>query len=190
MQNKFIIFLLLSLIPFGKLFSQELTDTVKVKRPHSAKKATYLSMALPGLGQAYNKKYWKIPVIYTGAGVIYYFAHTNNTEYRLTRRAYNYVVNGDTHQSDNPYLGKGYTASDLQELRDYYRRNMELSWIIMGLWYILNIVDAAVDAHLFDYDVSENLSLHLEPVIQTQGLQPGMLGYSPPQTGLKIAIKF
>ena len=127
---------------------------------HSPHKASVYSAILPGLGQAYNKKYWKIPVVYAGIGTITYFAMTNRSEYRLAREAFNYVSNEDDYPIDNKYVGK-YPANDLITIRDYYRRNMELSWIILGAWYLINIIDATVDAHLFYYDISDELALQL-----------------------------
>lgn len=156
------------------LFNQPLrlnaqTDTVpetSAKKPHSAKKATIMSAILPGLGQAYNKKYWKIPIIYAGFGTLYYFIRTNGQEYRKFRDAYNIVANNDTLLfPSNEYVVR-YDANldQLREGRNYYRRNLELSYIFTGLLYILNIIDASVDGNLYDFDVSDDLSLRLEPV--------------------------
>lgn len=176
------------LLPFTQLNAQSNQDSIPEKKPHSPTKATLFSAVLPGLGQLYNRKYWKIPVVYAGIGVIYYFAYTNGNEYRVVRDAYNYVSNGDTYETDNKYVI--YSATDLQTLRDYYRRNMELSWIVMGVWYVLNIIDATVDAHLFDYDIGDNLSLHLEPVIQPVIAPANGLGQMGMQKGVKIRLNF
>lgn len=184
----FILLSLLILLPFNLLNAQTTQDSIPEKKLHSPKKATIFSAVLPGLGQFYNKKYWKIPVVYVGIGTIYYFAYTNGNEYRVVRDAYNYVSDGETYETDNKYVV--YSATDLQSLRDYYRRNMELSWIVMGVWYVLNIIDATVDAHLFDYDVGDNLSLHLEPVIQPAFGQVNGLGQMGMQKGIKIRLNF
>lgn len=132
---------------------------------HSAKKATLMSMALPGLGQAYNKKYWKIPIIYVGFGVFYYFIKTNGKEYRNFREAYNIVATNDSANFDNELAMKyDYNLTQLQEGRNYYRRNLELTYILTGLLYVLNIVDASVDANLYRFDINDELSLHFEPM--------------------------
>lgn len=138
-------------------------DTTKI---HSPKRAATLSAVCPGLGQYYNKKYWKIPVIYTGAGVLTYFAISNQKSYSNYKTAYNLRTDGDSTTIDNYEI---YTEQGLVTLRDYYRRNLELTVILSAALYILNIVDATVDAHLYDFDVSEDLSMKLEPIIYNSG---------------------
>ncbi len=152
------------------------TKNIPEKKAHSPHKASVYSAILPGLGQAYNKKYWKIPIVYAGFGTITYFAITNRDEYRLAKDAFVYVSNGEEYETDNKYVGR-YTEADLIQIRDYYRRNMELSWIVMGLWHVLNIIDATVDAHFFDYDISENLSLHIQPAVMSR---PHLASPAPP----------
>ncbi len=142
---------------------------------HSPKKAAKLSAVCPGLGQFYNKKYWKIPVIYTGAGVLTYFAINNNKSYNKYKTAYALRTDGDsTTIDDSPY----YSDIGLLTLRDYYRKNLEVTVILSAALYILNIVDAAVDAHLYDFDVSDDLSMKIEPIIYNSGfnknLNPGI----------------
>ena len=89
---------------------------------HSTAKAAIFSAALPGLGQAYNKKYWKIPIIYAGFGAFTYFIITNNNEFVKFKEAYIYVANGETYPIDNPYVDK-YNQQQLKDAMDYYRRN-------------------------------------------------------------------
>ena len=133
---------------------------------HNAKKATLYSAVLPGLGQAYNRKYWKIPVIYAGFGALAYFITTNTRNYRDFRTAYNIVYTSDTTAFAGNELVVKYNANltQLQEGRNYYRRNTELSWIIAGVLYLLQIVDASVDANLYNFDVSDDVSLQFTPV--------------------------
>jgi hypothetical protein len=133
---------------------------------HDAKKATIYSAILPGLGQAYNRKYWKIPIIYAGFGALAYFITTNTRNYHDFRSAYNTVYNGDTANFASNELIVKYNANltQLQEGRNYYRRNTELSWIIAGVLYLLQIVDASVDANLYNFDVSDDVSLQFTPV--------------------------
>lgn len=157
-------------------------DTLLFKK-HSPKKATIYSAVLPGLGQAYNKKYWKIPVVYAGFGVLTYFIISNRSEYKKFREAYDYVTSEDTIPINNNYVNK-YSVDQLSSARDYYRRNMEFSIILSGFWYLLNIVDANVDAHLFDYDISDDLSLQIEPAFKNSILKP------EPITGITFRLKF
>lgn len=161
--NKLFIFLIISITFFSsKSFGQTPIDSIEV---HSAKKATIMSACLPGLGQAYNKKYWKIPIIYTGFGVLTYFMIQNGTEYRNFREAYNIVATGDTANFDNSYVVRyDENLTSLQEGRNYYRHNLELTYILTGLLYVLNIIDASVDANLYNFDVSDDLTLRFEPV--------------------------
>ena len=131
---------------------------------HSPHKATIYSAILPGLGQAYNKKYWKIPVIYGLTGVLTYFAVDNNKEYIIYKDAYKWRLDDNSATVDK-FEGI-YSDEDLRILKNYYRRNRDLSFIGMGVVYLLNVVDAAVDAHLFYFDVSDDLSLKVQPGIQ------------------------
>ncbi|PKP53999.1 MAG: hypothetical protein CVT92_01240 [Bacteroidetes bacterium HGW-Bacteroidetes-1] len=163
-----VFFLLLIVSGFASAQNVASSEGIIQKPKHSPHKASIYSAILPGLGQAYNKKYWKIPIVYAGIGTITYFAITNRKEYILAKDAYNYVSNEEDFPIDNKYVGR-YSAADLVQIRDYYRRNTELSWILLGVWYILNIVDATVDAHFFDYDISGNLSLQLQPSAAPQG---------------------
>lgn len=153
---------------------------------HSAKRATIYSAILPGLGQAYNKKYWKIPIIYAGFGTLIYFISTNGNEYRLFRDAYNLVATGDSLAYDsNEYVEKyNEDLNLLKEGRNYYRRNLELNYILAGLLYILNIVDASVDANLYNFDVSDEISLRFEPVRSQNIFAP------EPSVGLTLRMKF
>ena len=139
-------------------------ETVKVKnRQHSPKKATWLAL-IPGAGQAYNHKYWKMPIVYAGFGVTTYFAITNGNDYHLYRDAYDFKMGTNTNVSQQAKEEAAkYTEDNLITLRDYYRSNMELSWIITAAWYILQIIDANVDAHFFYYDIGDDLTLHVEP---------------------------
>ena len=160
-------------------------DTASAK-PHSATKATYLSMACPGLGQIYNKKYWKLPIIYGGFAGCAYAISFNNKRYKEYRTAYIYKVDGDS--TTNNKMSLRFEADQLQSAKNFYRKNLELSYIITGLLYILNVVDAAVDAHLYDFSVSDDLSMRLEPLIEPSFNAYGRL--RKPNPALKLTIKF
>jgi len=180
------LFVLLILIS-GNLFGQGLeVDTTKIKEVpveaeevHSPKKATIYSAVLPGLGQAYNKKYWKIPIIYAGFGTIGYFIGWNNGFYSTYKLAYSDLTDDDpTTDSYNDLEATQYYDLDdptdfnnfksgLSKQQDYYRRNRDLLIIGMVAFYGLNIIDASVDAHLFDFDISEDLTLNWQPAVKT-----------------------
>jgi len=153
---------------------------------HSAHKATLYSLMLPGLGQAYNEKYWKIPVIYVGFGLLAYNFKINNDETKKFTEAYRYVINNDSFPTDNEYVARYKDDSGLLlRGRDYYRRRVELSVIFSALWYILNVIDATVDAHFFNYDVSDNLSLRIDPVFMMPTGLPGRQ-----TSGLRLSMSF
>lgn len=158
-------------------------DAKEIK--HSPHKASLYSAVLPGLGQAYNKKYWKIPIIYAGFGVFVYFINFNNKEYNKFKDAYYYVVVGDeTVPPPNDYVYQ-YDEASLLSGKNYYRRNRDLSYILTGVWYIINIVDATVDAHLFNWEVNDDLSMKLEPQFHLQDPL-----YKQSAGGFKLTISF
>lgn len=138
--------------------------------PHSPKKAAIYSAALPGLGQAYNNKFWKIPIIYAGFGTLVYFIDNNNTEYNKFKAAYSYVISGEEGNPPNEYVDRYERNSEhLRKLKDYYRRNLEVSYLLTGALYILNILDATVDAHFFNFNIDKDLSLKVSPYIRPAG---------------------
>ena len=160
-------------IPSGQKSMKEKKTRPK-HPPRDPKKASLMAL-MPGLGQIYNHKFWKVPIVYTGFGVIGYFAVTNTQQYRLYKAAYNCKTNNP--QCDDP-LAEKYSKETLQYIRDYYRRNMQLSYIVGGAWYLLQIIDANVDAHLSHWNISDNLSLDVSPVYQPVGIfrQPAYQG--------------
>jgi len=130
-------------------------DTRKPIDPLSPARAAFYSAVLPGLGQAYNKKYWKIPIIYVALGVGTYFYLDNDKEYNRYRDAYKRRLAGF---EDDEFFGS-VTDDGLREAQKTLRRNKELSLLITVGLYALNIIDANVDAHLLQYNVDDNLSL-------------------------------
>jgi hypothetical protein len=140
-------------------------DTVILKTPvvlHSPKKASLYSTLCPGLGQAYNKKYWKIPVLYAGFASLGYFVYSNQKDYIRYRTAYRIRLDNDSTTNDE-FLGKISNDNLLKATKTYHRWR-DLSIFGTVLLYVLNIVDASVDAHLFYFDVSDDLSLIIQPV--------------------------
>ena len=151
---------------------------------HSPRKATIYSAILPGLGQAYNKKYWKIPVIYAGFATMGYFIYWNNDNYQIMKQAYNDFTDGD--ENTNSYkdldgaqfydLGTEPDDTNFKEAmtrqQNYYRRNRDLLVITIFGFYGLQIIDASVDAHFFDFDISEDLTMNWQPTMYSFNQQP------------------
>lgn len=139
----------------------KITDTLnmnaekKVIDPLSPSKAAFYSAILPGLGQAYNKKYWKIPLVYAALGTGIYFYVDNNKKYNRYRRAYKRRLAGFTDDEFQNIVADNDALIDAQE---FYQRNRDLSLLLTVVAYVLNIVDANVDAHLLQFNVSDDLS--------------------------------
>jgi hypothetical protein len=172
-----ILLLLTAFLQGNELFSQsdtlrQTTDTLPPISKHSPKTASLLSAVVPGLGQAYNRKYYKIPLIYAAFGTVGYFVWQNNSYYQEFKTAYSYRTDNDSLTIDK-YTN--YSAANLLTLKDYHRRNLELTVIIGTVIYILNIVDASVDAHLFDFDVSDKLSMRVAPSLHPSFARAGMV---------------
>lgn len=141
---------------------------IKIKdpiNPLSPAKAAFYSAVLPGLGQAYNKKYWKIPLVYAALGTGVYFYVNNNKEYNRYRDAYKSRLAGFTNDefyfdaNGNQLTTPRVTDDGLLRAQKLFRRNKEISLLATIGLYALNIIDANVDAHLMQYNVDENLSL-------------------------------
>lgn len=141
---------------------------IKVKEPInplSPARAAFYSAILPGLGQAYNKKYWKIPIVYAALGTGIYFYLSNDKEYNRYRDAYKSRLAGfknDEFYFDslgNPLSTPRVTDDGLRRAQKLFRRNKEISLLVTIGIYALNIIDANVDAHLLQYNIDENLSL-------------------------------
>jgi len=170
--------------PSDTLSKVQALDTTIVVRPteRNPRRATILSAVAPGLGQAYNKKYWKLPIVYGGLGTATFFFFNNRAYYREFKAAYIQDVNtldGDV----SKYKDLGYTKADIQSAAEQYQTWMEYSAVAFLAVYVLQIVDASVDAHLYYFDVSDDLSLNLAPTIQ----------YTPtyrPVNGLALNLTF
>jgi hypothetical protein len=138
--------------------------------PHSPKRATIMSAIIPGLGQAYNKKYWKIGIIYAGAGALTYSFIYNTDSLDAYQRAYVTRIDSDT-SNDNLFY-PNLTDASVKNNRDFHRRARDLTIIGFVALYALNIIDANVDAHLKEFELNEDLSLKVEPQIRLQSAQP------------------
>jgi hypothetical protein len=212
---KILIIIILQLICFQQTICAQ--DTVKVVKPareniseqdtskadkHLRKRfkpetmrATMLAVSFPGLGQIYNRKIWKIPVVYAGFGALIYSAGFNGKHYTLYMKAYqdftdnilatdSYLKIIDPNVPRSQYDKVFNPAADpsavafyeqgMLRMVDYYKRYRDLSYIGIAGWYLLSILDANVDASLFNYDVSPNLNITLAPV--QMNLPGGFMG--------------
>ena len=175
MQSKFLLFLTIFIYSIivtaqdnNNELDGELGDNIVIQDsisrssidPLSPSKAAFYSAILPGLGQAYNKKYWKIPIVYAALGTGIFFYLDNDKEYKRYRDAFKRRLAGFT---DDEFYGTGSTPNisndALIRAQRTLRRNKEISLLITIGIYALNIIDANVDAHLLQYNVDENLAL-------------------------------
>ena len=145
--------------------------------PLAPAKAAFYSAIMPGLGQAYNKKYWKIPVVYIAMGTSIYFYNKNNALYNEFRNAYKDRLAG------HPNPQYDYLDNDrLIAAQRFYQRNRDLSILVTVGFYVLNIIDANVDAHLAQFNVGNNLTLN--PTFETDNFN------AEPTVGLALNYKF
>lgn len=138
-------------------------------KAHSPKKAALRSAILPGWGQIYNKKYWKLPIVYgalgTCAGIFFY----NLGNYKNTKFAYRVKYNMRVNGTDSALFSsikanlQPLSEESLRFYRNQFRRDIDYSALVFLLLWGLNVVDATVDAHLMSFDVSPDLSLRLRP---------------------------
>ena len=141
----------------------------------SPQKAVIYSAIFPGLGQVYNRKYWKLPIVYGGFVGFTYAITWNNGYYQDYLGAYQDIVDGNPETvrwhnmlpfgMDPETIDEAWFTDVLQQRKDYYRYYRDLSVIGTIAWYLLAIVDAYVDAQLFDFDMSPDLSMRIEPAI-------------------------
>ena len=111
------------------------------------------------MGQIYSKKYWKVPIIYAGLITSAYYTHSNFNKYNSYKTSYLNRLDGiETDEYVNSY-----TNDQLKTLSEFYRRNTEISALLFSLTYLLNIIDASVSAHLFEYEITKDLSLEIKP---------------------------
>ena len=175
---------------------------IKMEFKPDPKKAVLMAL-VPGLGQIYNRKFWKLPIVYGGLMGCMYAVTWNNRNYQDYSTAYKDIMIDaeepnrpveEFHTSWQDFLGIGYDPKEwvtntnfqtqLKNRKDYYRRYRDLSIIITVGVYALSIIDAYEDAQLFDFDISPDLSMHWEPSVTPQ------TAYSSRSYGLNCSIKF
>ena len=169
-SKKHILVLLFLLLIFEKGFGQDslavkVADTIvssnskDLFNPLSPSKAAFYSAVLPGLGQAYNKSYWKIPIVYGALGTGIYFYSTNNTNYKRARTAYKLRINDKPDEFDgengNPFL----SVDALIAAQKGYKKDRDLSLLVTVGLYILQILEASTNAHLLQHNVDNNLTI-------------------------------
>jgi hypothetical protein len=189
---------------------QDTVDLSRYTRPRfkpEPLKATMMAVAFPGLGQIYNRKVWKIPLVYAGFGGLIYSARFNGREYNSYMKAYQDFTDdvkstdsylkvipssADRTKYDPLYNPTGYDLTTytyykdaMLEMVDYYKRYRDLSYIGIAGWYLLSILDANVDASLFNYDISSDLNVTFVPV---QMSLPG--GYVGAGLSVNLTINF
>ena len=178
-------------------------DTLVVGKPVKHKftpetlKATMMAVSFPGLGQIYNRKYWKIPVVYTGFAALIYSAGVNSKNYITYTKAYQDLT--DAVPQTNSYIHLiladpasydpvlhpdtySYYKDAMLRMVDYYKRYRDLSYIGIAAWYFVSILDANVDASLYNYDISNNLDITFVPIHMS--LPGGFIG-----AGLSVDLK-
>jgi Family of unknown function (DUF5683) len=143
------------------------------RKKHDPHKATMHSLILPGWGQAYNRKYWKIPIVYAALGITGYVFNYNRVEYNKLKYAYFAVINrGNADSATFPvaktdpslkYFVDNNDSYSLQKYRNEYRKDVDYSVLFFLLFWAINVVDATVDGHLKDFDVGSDLSLKIKP---------------------------
>ena len=183
------------------------TTAVSVPVRHAFKpeplKATMMAVAFPGLGQVYNRKYWKIPFVYAGFGGLAYSVSFNTTKYNEMMKAYqdftdkipetnSYIklIKGAEPSEYDPVLfpdtytvsNKSWVEDNLLKAVDYYKKYRDLTFIGIAAWYLITVLDANVDASLANFDVTNNLDLEVTPL---QLPVPGVIG-----AGLNISLIF
>lgn len=167
--------------------AKQKTDTSHQKVYSPRKAATY-SAIMPGLGQIYNKKYWKVPIVYTAVGIPIYLFFDNKRWYNRTRYALavvtssNFPNNTDSIEQVHPQLRSlvdRKAVDPIQNYRNEFRKNMDYSILFTLLFWGLNVVDATVDAHLKGFNVNDNLSLKVKPAI-----------FSTQSVGISLVLSF
>lgn len=180
------VFLLISSVCKSQNISDSVTvahnvDAVKVKKD-SAKKfnpriATFRSAVLPGWGQIYNKKYWKLGLIYPALGITAGVFSYNLKTYKELRQAFGQRLRADTVPGADTLIPLKYRSLSAQSLRSYrneFRQNIDYTVLVFIIFWGLNVVDATIDAHLKGFDVSDDISLKIKPgfnpISNTSGL--------------------
>jgi len=166
----------------GAFYIASVVDAVLVynKNSHSPATASILSTLVPGLGQVYNKKYWKVPIVYGGLSTLYFMVDWNNRRYLRFKNA--------SKQYPNDEFNGVRTRDELNIYRDSYRKNRDVCFLGFIGVYVLNILDANVDANFYDWNVDDNLAFRIEPTIINDNF--ASINYTQPAFGLSCKFNF
>lgn len=187
----------LSVVVDTTALHREITDKWSTWRP-DPKRALWLALVIPGGGQIYNRKYWKLPIVYGGFIGCLYAMNWNNTMYKDYSQAYIDLMDNDPNtKSYNSFLHLGTQITDsnadrykeiFKKRKDKYRRWRDLSFFVLVGVYALSVIDAYVDAELSVFDISDDLSLRVEPTIMNNGSSNNPLDAS--SLGLQCSLSF
>jgi hypothetical protein len=158
-----------------------IADTLQ--KIHSPQRATILSATLPGLGQIYNKKAWKVPILYAGFGTIVYFINFNNGEYNRFKKEYLYRIDDDPTTIGEYTENVNVSDNSIKGAMDTYRRWRDMNVFGIAGLYMLQVIDANVDAYFFQFDISKDLSMQISPSLMPNAYGNGIA------TGLTCLIK-
>ncbi len=172
-------------------------DTVFLKKrreinPLAPSKAAFFSAILPGLGQAYNKKYWKVPIVFAALGTTIYAYDFNNTQYQRFRTAFKRRQAGFIDdefydlppKTNTPLSAPEFSTAALQDAQERFQRDRDLMLLLTLTMYALNIIDANVDSHLKQFNIDEDLSINFQPYIDYNQVT------ASPNYGMALTIKF
>jgi hypothetical protein len=152
----------------GKNKNQTARDSIEKRMQRNYHRATLYSAILPGAGQVYNKKYWKVPIVYAALGISAYAFFYNKSWYNKCQHALTVTIDGGDINTVDPELKPFVAANDQNGIityRDSFRKNQDYSVLFFLLFYGLQIVDATVDAHLKDFNVNSDLSFKIKPML-------------------------
>ena len=156
------------------------TDTLSIEsyasRRYNPRKALFFSAVVPGMGQVYNKRYWKVPIVYGGLVLGAYVVNTYQNQYLEYKEDLFSLLNGSESKL-------GYNEEQLRSIITKTRRQRDYFSIITVIWYILQIMDAHVDAHLKEFDLNPQLQVKVEPMVESNQL----IGRN---SGLSLKLKF
>jgi len=207
--NKIVILLILQLFCIQQIIIAQEQDSIPAQVKKKIKiepyRATMLAVVFPGMGQIYNRKYWKIPLVYAGFGAFIYAATYNASQFNDFTKAYQdftdvipetdsylTMIPSDPSTYDPVLYPETYVPANASYWEDrmlngvdYYKRYRDLSYIAIAGWYLISILDANVDASLFNFDISDNLDIAVVPVMISL---PG--GYAGAGLNMGMRINF
>lgn len=198
MSLKNIIFLLCIAFFSANLFGQKDSTNVKIKdikvnrkikttqgiyNPLSPSKAAFYSAIFPGMGQAYNKKYWKTPIVWGALAIPTYYYQLNNSDYKRYRRAYKLRKNGLQDEFTDSFGDTSVSIETLETAQKQLKQNRDMSLLTGVILYVLQIVEASVNAHLIQFNTDDNISF--KPAILIDPIR-----IETPTVGLTIKYSF